>query len=316
MKNILITGIRGFIGFNAIQLWKKIFPNYKYVGLDANTYADKFMMNVKNQWLDDNCIPYYVVDLADSSSHKKLVNIVKTHNIDTVVNFAAESHVDRSITNPNVFFESNILGTVNLLNLAKDYNLRYHQVSTDEVYGITYPEDECDEEYHIDPSSPYSSSKASADLIVMSYVKTFKINATISRCSNNFGPWQMTEKLIPTVISNARVDKSIPVYGKGNQRRHWIYVDDHNASIMDILQIGKRGEIYNIAPTSHNYISNMSIIKRILKIMGKPTSLIEHVTDRAAHDTSYFLCTNKKYRIDAKYEKNLALTVSWYLKNL
>lgn len=334
MKNILVTGGLGFIGFNAIQLWKRIRPEYNYVVVDLNTDAASFMLEKKLKWLDENDIDVY--QRTDISSHK-MYKIVDSCNIDSIVNFAAESHVDNSIHNPNVFFESNVMGVVNLLNICRDRGIRLHQVSTDEVIGTVSPEDVfkngrerkgiADETAKFNPSSPYSSSKASAELICNSYVKTFGVDVTISRCTNNFGPWQNPEKLIPLVISNALSDKDIPVYGDGKQRRFWIHVDEHNKAIMDILEFGKMGETYNISPKFNvdeltgNLKYNINVVKKILKYLGKSNSLIKHVGDRPAHDMCYFL-TGKKILKDCGYydksgfDKCLRNTVDWYVENM
>lgn len=327
MKNILITGGLGFIGFNAIQLWKREKPEYNYFILDKETYAAQFMFEEKREWLMKNNIPLFKCNICDSFSVESLIN---QYNIDTIVNFAAESHVDNSINNPVVFFESNIIGVTTLLDIVKKYNLRFHQIGTDEVYGETTPDswDDIDKSYNfIDiikhpefqlllPSSPYSSSKASADLIVLSYYKTFGTNVTVSRCSNNFGKYQHCEKLIGTVISKALKNEKIPVYGKGNQKRHWIHVDEHNISIMDILEKGECGRVYNIAPPKENYITNMTLIKFILKMMKKPYELIDHVTDRLGHDTSYFLYGTEFCQREKKWKSDMKETIDWYMEKL
>ena len=207
MQNILITGIRGFIGFNAIQLYKKTYPKYNYVGIDAETYADQFMIDEKNKWLQDNNVPYYKIDL--SKDVKQLDDVIVFHCIDTIINFAAESHVDNSIKNPNIFFQSNVIGVANILNICNKYKTRFHQVSTDEVIGAISPEmvysqdhpnlNLANEHAMFDPSSPYSSSKASAELICNSYAKTFGTKLTISRCTNNFGPLCCSEHGVITL---------------------------------------------------------------------------------------------------------------------
>lgn len=323
MKNILITGGLGFIGFNAIQLWKKERPKYNYIIVDAETYAAQFMLNEKREWLQANNINCFKANINDEFS---INSLIQQYKIDTIVNFAAESHVDNSIENPNIFFETNVLGTATLLNLAKKYDLRFHQIGTDEVYGETTPDDWVEdlygnsmtinaEEKTLVPSSPYSSSKASADMIALSYHHTFGTKVTVSRCSNNAGKWQHPEKLIGTVISKALKDEKIPVYGKGNQRRHWIDVDDHNMAIMNILEKGKIGKIYNIGPVYENWITNMQLIRFILKCLDKPTTLIEHITDRLGHDTSYFLYPTEDMP-SRSYKKFMPEIVNWYKENL
>ena len=239
------------------------------------------------------------------------------------MNFAAESHVDNSISGPKPFFETNVLGVVSLLDIARKHKCRFHQVSTDEVIGAIAPEMEVDssEEAKLEPSSPYSSSKASAELIVKSYVRTFGVNATISRCTNNIGPWQHPEKLVPKTIMNALQDKKIPVYGNGKQRRFWIDVKSHNDAVMAILLNGKAGETYNIAPKEDNLLNNMSLVKKILAVVGKPESLIEHVTDRAAHDTCYWLNAAKIKKdlgfVDNRdFNATLNETINWYKERM
>lgn len=323
MKNILITGGLGFIGFNAIQLWKREKPQYNYFIIDIETYAAQFKITEKHKWLIDNNIKYFKCDICDAFS---VESIIQQEHIDTIVNFAAESHVDNSISGPDVFFKTNIIGTTTLLNLAKKYNLRFHQIGTDEVYGETTPDDwedvdkmynivdviEHPEEKPLVPSSPYSSSKASADMIALSYHRTFGTQVTVSRCTNNFGKYQHCEKLIGTVISKALKNEKIPVYGKGNQKRHWIHVDEHNRMVMNILEKGKCGKIYNIAPPKENWITNMTLIKFILKTLNKSNDLIEHVTDRLGHDTSYFLYGTDFCQSDKNWKKYMIETINWY----
>jgi dTDP-glucose 4,6-dehydratase len=313
MKNVLITGNLGFIGFNFCKLLREKRPDVNIFGVDCCTYAADFLLNEKKQWCKNNNIIQFFEDIF---YHKNIIDEhVKLYNIDTIINFAAESHVDNSISGPEVFFNTNIIGAVNMFEIARKYNCRIHHVSTDEVYGITYPEDKCYEDYKLDPSSPYSSSKTSADVIALSYYKTFGTKITVSRCTNNFGPWQHTEKLIPTVISKALKNEQIPVYGDGNQRRHWIYVQEHNTAILDIIEHGEYGKIYNIAPCHENYISNMEIVKFILFSLNKSETLISHVTDRAAHDTSYYLYSSN-YTSNKLFSFDLNDTIQWYKEKL
>jgi dTDP-glucose 4,6-dehydratase len=324
MKNILITGGLGFIGFNAIQLWKREKPQYNYFVIDVETYAAQFKINEKKKWFEDNNINYFKCNICDEFSINSLITQYK---IDTIINFAAESHVDNSISGPNVFFQTNIIGTTILLNLAKQHNLRFHQIGTDEVYGETIPDFWEYDGFNVDyinypefiplvPSSPYSSSKASADMIALSYYKTFGTKVTVSRCTNNFGKYQHPEKLIGTVISKALKNEKIPVYGKGYQRRHWIYVDEHNRAVMNILEKGKIGKIYNIAPPKENWLTNMKLIRFILKTLNKSNDLIEHVTDRLGHDTSYFLHGTDFCQCDKNWKEDMKDTVEWYKKSL
>ena len=321
MKNILITGGLGFIGFNAIQLWKKEYPYYNYFIVDIETYAAKFMLSEKKKWLEENNVKYFKYDICDEFS---IDTLIKQLEIDTIVNFAAESHVDNSITGPDIFFKTNVIGTSKLLNIAKKYDLRFHQVGTDEVYGETSNNDWFDyygdiippEKKPLVPSSPYSSSKASADMISLSYYKTFGTKVTVSRCTNNFGPWQHIEKLIGTVISKALKDEKIPVYGKGTQKRHWIHVDQHNIAIMNILKKGKIWKIYNIGPNENNWITNITLIKFILKNLDKSFSLIEHVKDRLGHDTTYFLYGTDFCKMSKLWKNDMKNTIIWYRENI
>jgi len=233
------------------------------------------------------------------------------------VNFAAETHVDNSISSPKIFFETNVIGTANLLEFARRHNIRFHQISTDEVYGPSAPEDNITSSSRLNPSSPYSSSKASADLIALSYFKTFGVEVTISRCTNNIGPWQHFEKLVPTVISKALKNEKIPVYGNGLQKRHWTFVDDHNDAVMAILKNGNIGETYNIGPSKDNYVTNIDLIEFILKHLEKPDSLVEHVVDRAAHDISYYLKPSSSFCYASTDLKTaLPHIIDWYKDNI
>lgn len=313
MKNVLITGAYGFIGFNALQRWKALRPNLSLFCIDSKTYAAQFKLDKKTSWCIKNGIVIKDYDIND----KKLKDYVEQNNIDTIVNFAAETHVDNSIKNPDVFFTTNVLGVGNLLNIARDLGLRFHQISTDEVYGPSRPQDKITVDSPLNPSSPYSASKASADLIALGYAKTYGTKVTISRCTNNIGPWQHSEKLVPTVISKALRNEKIPVYGNGLQLRHWTWVDDHNDAVLKIIENGEVGSIYNIGPREFNYKTNLDIIKDILEILGKPESLIEHVGDRAAHDTTYYLePTNELCQAPTMLSEILPAVVEWYKSNL
>lgn len=261
---------------------------YNIVIVDKETYAAQYLLDKKKQLLADK-VKCYKVDI---NNYFKLETIISIHNIEGIINFAAESHVDNSINSPEEFIQSNINGTFTLLELARKYKLRFHQVSTDEVYGAVDPyKDIVKEDFKYNPSSPYSSSKAAADLLVLAYYKTFGVKATISRCTNNYGFWQHPEKLLPKVITNAINDVKIPVYGDGKQIRNWIHVLDHCDGIKRVFQSDKYGEIYNIG--SINLISNIDIIKIILRKLGKSDDLIEFVKDRPAHDFAYHLNSDK-----------------------
>ena len=314
MKNILVTGGRGFIGFNAIRLWKSIRPDLTFVNLDAGTYADQYKILEKNMALDNWNVPHFVLDLSSDKAPESISSIVQTFDIDTMVLFAAESHVDNSINSPCTFFQSNIIGCINCLEIARKFNLRVHYVSTDEVYGITTPDDYIDECSPLKPSSPYSSSKASADLICQSYWKTYGLNVTISRCCNNFGEFQAEEKFIPTVLRKLKAGEKIPVYGDGKQYRQWIYVDDHNSAILDILENGIPGKIYNVSSNKIGYMQNLDVISFFAEEYGKnPNSVIEFVKDRPGHDTSYFISNYKNIEYTKEYLKSCLLkTLKFY----
>ena len=314
---ILVTGAAGFIGTNFVYYELEKHPEDKIVALDLLTYAG----NLKNL---DGCkdnpnFKFVKMDIRDRQAIDKLFEEEK---FDIVVNFAAESHVDRSIENPEVFLQTNILGTQVLMDASLKYGVkRYHQVSTDEVYG-DLPLDRSDlfftETTPLHTSSPYSASKASADLLVMAYHRTFGLNMTITRCSNNYGPYQFPEKLIPLMINNARHDKSLPVYGEGLNVRDWLHVYDHCAGIDLVMRNGRNGEVYNIG--GHNEKANIEVVKTILKELDKPETLITYVTDRKGHDLRYAIDPSKienelgwkpKYNFDTGIKE----TINWYMDN-
>ena len=314
---ILVTGAAGFIGTNFVYYELENYPEDKIVALDLLTYAG----NLKN--LDackDN--PNFSFVKMDIRDRENIYKLFEKENFDIVVNFAAESHVDRSIEDPEVFLQTNIIGTEVLMDASLKYGVkRYHQVSTDEVYG-DLPLEATDqfftEETPLHTSSPYSSSKASADLLVMAYHRTFGLNATISRCSNNYGPYQFPEKLIPLMINNARHDKNLPVYGQGLNVRDWIHVYDHCAGIDLVMRNGRNGEVYNIG--GHNERRNIDVVKTILKELNKPESLITYVTDRKGHDLRYAIDPSKIERELAwkpkyNFDSGIKETINWYLNN-
>lgn len=313
MKNMLVTGGRGFIGFNALVLWKKIRPNLNLVNIDANTYADKFLENAKNTWIETNHVPSFTLDLGTDSSQEAIESIIDTFEIDTICHFGAESHVDNSLSGPMVFFKSNVLGTVNLLEVARRKDIRFHYVSTDEVYGTTFPTDLTMENSAMRPSSPYSSSKASADLIVQSYMKSFGLRATISRCSNNFGPWQMSEKMIPTILGKLARKEKIPVYGNGQQKRQWIHVDDHNRAILDLIE-GEPGRICNVSSNEFGYMTNLDLVGIFAEMYGRKTEdVVNFVEDRKAHDTSYFIENYSQLDYGESHIREMMVkTCEWY----
>lgn len=314
---VLVTGGAGFIATNFMYYMVNKYPEYNFVNLDALTYAGNYN-NIK----DLEGKPNYKFVKGDITDREFIDKLFEEEKFDWVVNFAAESHVDNSIKNPGIFLTTNILGTQVLMDASRKYGIkRYHQVSTDEVYGdlpLDRPDLLFTEETPIHTSSPYSSSKAGADLLVGAYYRTYGLPITISRCSNNYGPYQFPEKLIPVVISKALNDEPIPVYGKGENVRDWIHVIDHNIGVDLILHKGKVGEVYNLG--GHSERTNLDVVKTILKQLGKPESLITYVTDRPGHDLRYAIDSTKAEKElgwDRTYtfEKGIEETVNWYLNN-
>lgn len=313
----LVTGGAGFIGGNFIHYLMDAYPNDKIICLDKLTYAGN-LETLEPVFKNDN-FKFIKGDIADRSFIYKLFENEKP---DVVVNFAAESHVDRSITNPDVFLQTNVIGTGVLLDACREYGIqRFHQVSTDEVYGdlpLDRPDLLFTEETPIHASSPYSASKASADLLVLAYYRTYKLPVTISRCSNNYGPYQFPEKLIPLMIVNALNNKSLPVYGKGENIRDWLYVIDHCRAIDLIVRKGSEGEIYNIG--GHNEKSNLAVVKTILKELGKNEDLIQFVADRPGHDRRYAIDATKinkelGWEPVTVFDEGIKMTIRWYLEN-
>ncbi len=315
--NIIVTGGAGFIGGNFMHYMVNKYPNDNIICIDVLTYAGN--METLEPIKDKSNYKFYKVDITD---RKSIFEIFEKEKPDYCINFAAESHVDRSVENPEVFLKTNILGTQVLMDACRKYGIkRYHQVSTDEVYG-DLPLDrldlQFDENYPIKTSSPYSASKASADLLVMAYHRTFKLPCTISRCSNNYGPYHFPEKLIPLMISRALNDEKLPVYGEGKNVRDWLYVEDHCRAIDMIVRDGKDGEVYNIG--GHEERANIDIVKLILKKLGKPESLIEFVKDRPGHDLRYAMNPAKienelGWKPSVTFEEGIDKTISWYLSN-
>ena len=314
---VLVTGGAGFIASNFMYYMVNKYPDYDFVNLDALTYAGNYN-NVKPLEGKKN----YKFVKGDITDREFIDKLFEEENFDWVVNFAAESHVDNSIKNPGVFLTTNILGTQVLMDASRKYGVkRYHQVSTDEVYGdlpLDRPDLLFTEQTPLHTSSPYSSSKAGADLLVGAYHRTYGLPITISRCSNNYGPYQFPEKLIPVVISKALNDEPIPVYGKGENVRDWIHVIDHNIGVDLILHKGKVGEVYNLG--GHSERTNLEVVKTILKQLGKPESLITYVTDRPGHDLRYAIDSTKAEKElgwDRTYtfEKGIKETIDWYLNN-
>ena len=315
--NIIVTGGAGFIGSNFIFHMLKKYPDYRIICLDCLTYAGN--LSTLAPVMDNPNFRFVKESITDREAVYKLF---EEEHPDMVVNFAAESHVDRSIENPEVFLDTNIKGTAVLMDACRKYGIkRYHQVSTDEVYGdlpLDRPDLFFTEETPIHTSSPYSSSKAGADLLVLAYHRTYGLPVTISRCSNNYGPYNFPEKLIPLMIANALNDKPLPVYGEGLNVRDWLYVEDHCKAIDLIIHKGRVGEVYNVG--GHNEKRNIDIVKLICKELGKPESLIVHVGDRKGHDMRYAIDPTKIHNElgwlpETKFEDGIKKTIQWYLDN-
>lgn len=315
--NIIVTGGAGFIGGNFMHYMVNKYPNDNIICVDSLTYAGN--METLEPIKEKKNYKFYKIDITD---RKAIFDLFEKEKPDYCVNFAAESHVDRSVENPEIFLKTNILGTQVLMDACRKYGIkRYHQVSTDEVYG-DLPLDrldlQFDETYPIKTSSPYSASKASADLLVMAYHRTFKLPCTISRCSNNYGPYHFPEKLIPLMISRALNDEKLPVYGEGKNVRDWLYVEDHCRAIDMIVRNGRDGEVYNIG--GHEEKANIDIVKLILKKLNKPETLIEFVKDRPGHDLRYAMNPSKienelGWKPSVTFEEGIDKTIAWYLNN-
>lgn len=327
MKNILVTGGAGFIGSNFVKHMLSTY-DYRIINLDLLTYAGNLenLKDVKNH-------PNYVFVKGDIRDRKLIDEIFSKYSIDTVVNFAAESHVDRSIEDPELFLSTNILGTQALLDTAKKYwkvnpedkycrafkeGVKYLQVSTDEVYGTLGATGKFTEETPLAPNSPYSASKTGADLIVRAYYETYGMPVNITRCSNNYGPYQFPEKLIPLMINNCLNDKELPVYGDGMQIRDWLHVKDHCTAIDTVLHKGRIGEVYNIG--GNNEKANIEIVKLIIKYLDKSESLIKYVKDRPGHDRRYAIDNTKittqlGWKPAYTFEQGIKETIEWYLNN-
>ena len=327
MKNILVTGGAGFIGSNFVHHMLKN-HDYNIINIDSLTYAGNLdnLTDVEND-------PRYTFLKTDIRDREALTEIFEKYDIDTVVNFAAESHVDRSITEPEIFLTTNVIGTQTLLDVAKRFwkvapddkysrefkdGVKYLQVSTDEVYGALGKTGMFEETTPLSPNSPYSASKASADMVVRAYHETFGMPVNITRCSNNYGPYQFPEKLIPLMINNCKAEKSLPVYGDGMQIRDWLHVSDHCSAIDTVLHKGKIGEVYNIG--GNNEKANIEIVKLIIKTLGKSEDLIEYVKDRPGHDRRYAIDNTKittqlGWAPAYTFEQGIAETIEWYLAN-
>ena len=314
---ILVTGAAGFIGANFVYYELAKYPDDEIVGLDSLTYAGN--LETLEAALKDPRFRFVKADITDRAEIEALFEKEK---FDIVINFAAESHVDRSIEDPGVFLRTNILGTQVLMDASRKYGVpRFHQVSTDEVYGdlpLDRPDLLFTEETPIHTSSPYSASKASADLLVQAYIRTFGLPASISRCSNNYGPYQFPEKLIPLMIANSLAGKPLPVYGEGLNVRDWLYVDDHCKAVDMVARSDKIGEVYNIG--GHNEMKNIDIVKLILAYLEKPESLITYVTDRKGHDMRYAIDPSKitaelGWAPETMFADGIKKTIDWYLAN-
>jgi len=314
MKNILVTGGAGFIGSNFINYMLNERGDINIINLDILTYAG----NLENLKESENSSNYKFVkgDITDST---KVDNVFKEYDIKHVINFAAESHVDRSILGSEVFFRTNVIGTNILLEAAKRFEVeKFVQISTDEVYGSLGPEGKFTEHTDLSPNSPYSASKASADLAAMSFYKTYGLPVVITRCSNNYGPLQFPEKLIPLMIINALNNEKLPVYGDGLNVRDWIYVLDHNKAVETVWEKGKIGEVYNIGADQE--MKNIDIIKLILGYLNKSEDLIEYVKDRLGHDRRYAIDSSKietelDWEPEFNFETAIEQTIDWYLNN-
>lgn len=315
--NILVTGGAGFIGSNFIYYIQAKYPGDRVVCLDALTYAGN--IQTLESAMKSTSFRFVKGDIADRET---VFNLFEEEKFDIVINFAAESHVDRSIENPTIFLQTNIIGTQVLMDACRKFGIgRFHQVSTDEVYGdlpLNKPDLLFKEETRLNTSSPYSASKASADLLVLAYYRTFKLPVTISRCSNNYGPYQFPEKMIPLMISRALKDQSLPVYGKGENIRDWLYVEDHCNAIDLVIHKGREGEVYNIG--GHNERANIDVVKKILKTLDKSEELITYVTDRPGHDLRYAIDPNKIFAElgwmpKTKFDHGIQKTIQWYIDN-
>ena len=314
---IIVTGGAGFIGSNFIFHMLKKYPDYRIVCVDKLTYAGN--LSTLKSVMDNPQFRFVKADICDRETIFKLF---EEEHPDIVVNFAAESHVDRSIDDPGVFLQTNIMGTATMMDACRKYGIkRYHQVSTDEVYGdlpLDRPDLLFTEETPIHTSSPYSSSKAGADLLVLAYYRTYGLPCTISRCSNNYGPYHFPEKLIPLMIANALNNKPLPVYGEGKNVRDWLYVEDHCRAIDLIVRKGRIGEVYNVG--GHNEMANIDIVKLIIRELGQREDLITYVTDRKGHDLRYAIDPTKIHNElgwlpETKFADGIKKTIQWYLDN-
>jgi len=317
-KTILLTGCAGFIGSNFLK--KIAVPNteYDFVILDALTYAGHYP-TIEKDIEENEHFSFVQIDIREKEAVDKLFELKRFSG---TIHFAAESHVDNSIKSPNIFVETNVLGTLNLLNASLHLGapgIRFCHVSTDEVYGeLTEHEPAFTEDHKIAPNSPYSASKAGSDLLVRSYCETFGLDTVMTRCSNNYGPYQFPEKLIPVMIAKALAEEKLPIYGDGKNIRDWIFVDDHNIGVWDVFLKGKKGEVYNLGGDSEK--RNLEVVKTILKILNKPEGLISFVEDRKGHDWRYAMDFSKAsrefgFKPSVSFEEGIEKTIKWYLEN-
>ncbi|WP_459500768.1 dTDP-glucose 4,6-dehydratase [Bacillus sp. C1] len=312
--NILVTGGAGFIGSNFIHYMLRTHETYRVINVDALTYSG----NLENLKLVEQDVRYSFVK-GNIQDRELVENVIQQYEVQVIVNFAAESHVDRSIEDPLPFYDTNVIGTVTLLELVKKYpHIKLVQVSTDEVYGSLGKSGKFTEKTPLDPSSPYSSSKASADMIALSYYKTYQLPIIVTRCSNNYGPYQYPEKLIPLMITNAIEGKNLPLYGDGLNVRDWLHVQDHCSAIDVVLHKGKSGEVYNIG--GNNEKTNVDVVEGIVRLLGKTEEDIEYVTDRLGHDRRYAIDAQKMkeelgWQPTYTFEQGLKETVEWYQNN-
>ena len=313
-QHILVTGGSGFIGSNFIRYVLETEPEVRITNLDLLTYAGNLG---NNESVAAN--PWYEFVRGDIACRDTLEGVFGQRPVDSVVNFAAETHVDRSIQDAGPFVRTNVQGTQQLMDAARAHGVtRYVQISTDEVYGSLGPEGRFSEDTPINPTNPYSATKAASDFLVLSYARTHGFPALITRCSNNYGPNQFPEKFVPLMITNALEGKPIPVYGRGVNRREWIYVDDHSRGVWTALRRGRPGEVYNVGGGEE--IANIDLVRKILGLMGKPESLIRFVEDRPAHDLRYAMdCTKVElewgWSAATRFETGIARTIDWYTKN-
>jgi dTDP-glucose 4,6-dehydratase len=314
VKTVLVTGGAGFIGVNLVRLLRRERPDWTIVNLDKLTYAGNAESLAELR--DD---PQHVFVRGDIANAELVEHLIRNHGVDAILNLAAESHVDRSILGPGIFVETNVSGTQVLLECARNARVeRFVQISTDEVYGSLGATGKFSETSPLRPSSPYSASKTAADLLVLAYGHTFGMDVVVTRCSNNYGPWQFPEKLIPLMIANAIEGKKLPVYGDGMQVRDWIHVEDHCRALLAAVEKGRGGEVYNFG--SDNEWPNLAIVTRLLEILGKGRELIEHITDRPGHDRRYAIDAAKArselgWAPRVPFSDGLARTVEWYVAN-